>query len=736
MSVDTPRHRLSILGIVALSLFAALFARLWFLQVAAAPTYRAAAENLRVRTVMVEAPRGRILDRNGTVIVDNRRSTEVTVDWQRFEKLDRVTQNQVLSRLAKELTRDRVRQAAGQVSADDAGPQLVTASAPVPPGSTTPSSPTSAPPGTTTTLPAGTVAAPPVTEPVTVAELRKRIDDPRFSRFEPIPVAVDVSEALEVSLNERADDFPTVAASRVTVRSYRYGQLLAHVLGTVGAVNQADLDLYQNRQKPYEVDDEIGKTGVERLMERFLRGTPGEVRYEVDARNRVVREIGRRAPVPGDDVFLTVDINLQYIVESNLAAQLLARRNACNGVGCEKFAAPAGSSVVLDPRNGQVMAMASYPTFDPAQFVGGISTAEYAKLTDPALNYPLNNRAVSGQYAPGSTWKLFSAYAGLATGEITPEMTITDPGFYAIQGCRSGSCRRQNSGGTANGTVSLSRAITVSSDVYFYRLGDQLWRRRGQQGIGEEALQRYYREFGFGEKTGLGLAAEADGRVPTPAWRKDFVKVLYKGDVAKQKAYEGWYAGDNMNIAIGQGDVLATPLQLANGYATFANGGFLWTPQVVLQVKPAGRSSVVKGFQAKAVRRVDLPPQWREPMLTGFEGVTSQPGGTARTTFAGFPQDRFQVAGKTGTAQVQGKADTSLFVGFGPSRAAQYVAVAILEESGFGAQAAGPLVRRIFEPIALTGGLTGLPKAPVGGSFDAAAMAASIQAPTNIPVDR
>jgi penicillin-binding protein 2 len=231
-------------------------------------------------------------------------------------------------------------------------------------------------------------------------------------------------------------------------------------------------------------------------------------------------------------------------------------------------------------------------------------------------------------------------------------------------------------------------------------------------------MQEGFLPLGFGEPTGVDIGAEMKGRIPTPQWKKELAAKLTPGDPERGR----WRSGDSTNVAIGQGDVLVTPLQRANAYAAFANGGTLYVPQFVLHVTKGPSPDIVPelAFAPKVIRQVELPPQWRGPMLDGFKGVTTQgTGGTAATTFAGFPQHDFKVAGKTGTAQVNKKQDTSLFVGFAPADAPRYVVVAVLEESGNGGNAAAPLVRRIFEPLA-TGAM---PPAPLGGWFDARAVA-------------
>ena len=527
--------RFGAIAIVMISLFAALFARLWFLQVMTAPEYQVAAENNRVRVVQVEAPRGRILDRNGLELVTNRRSIVITIDWQRYNRLERPAQKGLLRRLSQVLTLDADRRASGALPAGDPGAQ--TSSTTADPGGA--ASSTTEPPASTTTTPApaGTVlTGADRPKKVTPEQLEQRLADARFSHFKPVPVATEVSEDLEIFLTEHADDFPAVAAERITIRSYEYGQLLAHVLGYVGAINEEELEAYQNDAKPYEEDDEIGKEGIERTMEAELRGTPGEVRYEVDARNVPVRRLeGGRKPIPGNDVSLSIDINLQYLAEKALAAQIkvVASDAICDPDGC-KDGGTSGSVVMQSPKDGTILAMASYPTYDPSEFVGGISTEDYAELTSVGNHQPLVNKAIAGAYAPGSTWKLFSAYAGLSNRQITPSTPVNDPGFYKVQDCQESAgedCEREGFRRNPNGTVNLSSSLTRSSDVYYFKLGDDMWLRRDQ--LGDDALAKSYAMWGFGADTGLDLPGEADGRVPDPAWKHAYAEDVYDGNEAK-----------------------------------------------------------------------------------------------------------------------------------------------------------------------------------------------------------
>jgi penicillin-binding protein 2 len=303
----------------------------------------------------------------------------------------------------------------------------------------------------------------------------------------------------------------------------------------------------------------------------------------------------------------------------------------------------------------------------------------------------LLNRAIQGEYAPGSTFKLITAYAGLSSGVITPEYVWHDEGTYRVPNCRGESCGFNNAGRRAYGNVDLREALTVSSDTYFYDIGARMWFAREQLG---DPIQDTAELFGLGADTGVPLPNERSGRVMTPeeyAARHEDNPTAFPDGV--------WQAGDNVNIAIGQGEMLVTPLQLANAYATLANGGTLHSPNIALEVRRAGSEEVVRRYEPRVLRQIPIDPAWRQALVDGFVGVTQAEGGTASGTFSGFPN--WLVAGKTGTAEVSGKADTAVFAAFAPSVDSQYAVAAFLEESGFGGVAAAPLVRRILEPLAL-----------------------------------
>ncbi|MDZ7732515.1 MAG: penicillin-binding transpeptidase domain-containing protein [Acidimicrobiia bacterium] len=315
----------------------------------------------------------------------------------------------------------------------------------------------------------------------------------------------------------------------------------------------------------------------------------------------------------------------------------------------------------------------------------------------PGQGDPFTNRALSGQYAPGSTFKLITAYAALTTGLITPDTTYNARSSYRVEGCSGESCVFTQPGGP-NGPISIQAAITQSSDTFFYWMGDRFWRERGR--FGETAIQDAGEAFGLGSPTGIPLPFERSGVMPTPQQRQERHE-------QNPEAFPNprWRVGDNINISIGQGEVLVTPLQLANAYATFANGGTLYSPNVaargagaeVRPRRPRGRGDPRR--RASAVTDdLQIPPSIFQPMMGGFDGVTKS--GTAAGVFEGWDHSLWSVGGKTGTAEVNGKDDTSLFVGFGPVSDPQYVTAVIVEQGGFGAETAAPIVRRILEPIA------------------------------------
>jgi penicillin-binding protein 2 len=702
MTSDSSRHRLGLLAVTALSLFGALFARLWFLQIVEGDTLSLQAEANATRTVIIPAARGKILDRTGLVLVDNRQSIVVGIDAPAFDELSEEEQDELLERLSSSLNADLAPE-----------------------------------------------------DQLTPTSIRRQLNDVRYTRFRPIPIAEDISEENEIYFREQAARFPTVVVERTTVREYPYGSLAAHLLGYVGPLSDPqwqELDEQNDPDKPYVQTDEIGKAGVEASYEAYLRGVPGQRVYEVDRSGAVVREIAseRVEPQAGDDLYLALDAKVQYKAEEALQAQLL---NAFRG----RPGAEAGSMVVLDHTTGQVRAMASFPTYDPGELVGGIACPTWrdlqglerdgecdetmlAEIKDlkaqgQAPVPKLLNRAMQGAYPPASTFKLASSYAALKLGIVTPEDTIADGGTYRLCPGDTTGCVKQNAGGEGKGPVNLQSALTVSSDVYFYRIGDYAWDRREE--LGDDAMQQAVAELGYGEETGIDLPGESAGALPTPESEMAVAEALFEADpeaydndleVAREQGR--WQGGLSADFAIGQ-KASVTPLQTANAYAALANGGRLLTPTVVSKITPAGKPDEIRfAPEPEEIRRLDFGAA-ADDFLNGFRGVVDPSfgaGGTAQTTFGGFPFSSMPLAGKTGTAQTGEdpktgieRPDNSLFVAFTVGGPSAWTASAMFEYSGFGSSAAAPAVRMVLEPIA--DGTLEQFEVPALGAIDAEAAA-------------
>jgi penicillin-binding protein 2 len=652
--VDTasPRLRMSVIGVVVIGCFAALFARLWYLQVMEAPSLEVQATANRTRTVAVEAPRGRILDRNGKVIVDNRTSLVVTVDRTALKKLPKDQREALVSKLAATFT--------------DFG------------------------------------------TPTKTDAIEAKLADKQYDDLQPVPVASDVTEELMVYLSERASDFPSVGVERESVRQYNYPTVAGNILGYVGRINAETLAKAKDDPgvdpdgvtKDYQPDSTIGLAGVEAAYEKDLRGTPGTEEIEIDANNRAVRTVSYQPPRPGNDVQLNIDIDVQVKSEEALREQLRVVRGGQqrDSFGVYRKNAPAGSVVVQDPNDGAVVAMATYPSYDPAEFVNGISQERYAELSDTDGVSALIDRSITGQYAPGSTFKLVTATAALDNGIITARDTVNDKGFYEVGNPPT----RFNSTG-ANGYIALPKALTVSSDVFFYYLGDRM--------DGTTDIQKAASSFGFDAPTGIDLPNESSGFVFTPDEKKalhDKYPEAYPNDTS-------WYTGDSIQLAIGQNVVAVTPMQLAGAYSALANGGTVYQPHVVNRVLlPSSRTGipvdnpdtadVLRVIDPVVRSTVEMPASTRDPIVEGLSNVTRS--GTAAGAFSSFDQRSFPILGKTGTAQVQGKADTSVFASYAPADDPRWTVAAVLEESGFGSEAAAPVVRHVYEL------LSGQPQTP------------------------
>jgi len=632
---DNSRVRVSIVGVVIVALFASLFARLWFLQMGPEQSLGKIAISLSTRVIQTESPRGEILDRNGKVLAQDVAAWAVTVD----RNLSSATRDRVLGQLAEVL----------------GTPEKV---------------------------------------------LLANYTSVRQSPLAPAIVKLRVPLSQQLAIREHNEDYPGVHVVALTIRSYPYDGVASQVLGYLSQVDAfSPKEFKQLEAKGYRPGDLIGHDGVEAAYESVLRGRPRRETVQVDPSGKQIGPPLKVDPgAPGKNVQLTIDINVQKVAEEALAEGV----NAARGLqdlskatsGYAKLKPTGGAAVVLDVHDGSVLAMASNPTYNLSWWVGGISTDHFALLSAPGAQNPLLNRATLGQYAPGSTFKLVTATALNAYNVLPASQYITDNGVLDVNGFPF-----QNDNKEVNGQVNLQKALTVSSDVYFYTGAWDfwnIWQVDKARGLG---IQDVASQLGFGKPTGFELS-EASGRIPDPAWKTAFAKANYKtAEEIRQNSI--WYPADNIHAAVGQGDDFVTPLQLANAYATFANGyashvGTVWTPHLDQTVIDPMTKKPVQTYAPKARSTVNFGDAY-SAMAAGFRGVVDDPKGTAYDAFRGltFPA----VSGKTGTADVTGKGATSLFASYFPSDNPQYAVVALVEQGGHGAQIAAPIVRQIIESI-------------------------------------
>jgi penicillin-binding protein 2 len=474
--------------------------------------------------------------------------------------------------------------------------------------------------------------------------------------FSAATVKQDVSGPVVAYILERQEDFPGVTVERVFLRQYPHHTIGAHLFGTVGEVTKEEMK--DPRYRGVNLGDRVGQSGIEQQYDRFLRGRDGASKVQVDALGTLKRELSIVEPRQGRQLRLSIDIDLQKAGQEALAG----------GTG-------RGAFVVMNVRNGEVVALGSQPSFDPNIFSKVIKPSDYRRLSDPANGAPLSNRATQGLYPTGSTFKLITATAGLESGVFTPDTVLFDGGSLTVGGVTF-----KNAGGGGHGALALRQALTVSSDVFFYQLGRDM--------NGSLNLQRWAHRLGLGRRTGIDLPGELPGLIPTPRWRNRLFK--------EHKTDRPWSVGDNINLSVGQGDLQADPLQLAVAYATIANGGNVLAPRIGLRIEDsAGRA--IQELDAPPTRHLNINPAFREAILEGLRGAASQPGGTSAKVFAGFP---IPVAGKTGTAEKgAGRADQSWYVALAPYPSPKYVVAVTDEAGGFGADTAAPMARSILAKL-------------------------------------
>jgi penicillin-binding protein 2 len=642
--------RVAVFGGIALALFAVIFFRLWFLQVLSGDQYLVQARENRTRDVRVQAQRGEIVDRNGRVLVSSRPANVVQIEPQG---------------LPDEAIRDAAEwgQRVGRRQAkkpEFRGPRVK--------------------------LPQ--IATPELRERyqrlgdllgMRAATIHQRVvEQLAVLPYSAVTVREDAPRSVLAYIKERQEQFPGIDVERVFLRDYPRDTLAAQLLGYVGEISPEELKRRRNRG--VKQGTIIGKAGLEYTYDRYLRGVDGAKILRVDADGNFVGEdpISEREPVPGRDLRLSLDLGLQK-----------AGQDALQGIG----GGLPGAFVAMNPLNGQVHAMGSLPSFDPSVFAKPITTKRYEALTSKETGAPLINRALNGFYPVGSTFKPITALAALEKGTITTGTVISDGGCIQI-----GNRPFCNAKKTPYGPVDLRRALTVSSDVYFYRQGQQLFPLDG------EPLQKWAKRLSLDRRTGIDLPGEQGGTIPGRKWRTEVNEAeskCRKEEKVRQCYYpevRPYNVGDNVNLSIGQGEMTASPLQMATAYSTIVNKGRVPKPHLGLEVQDAtGR--LVQKIDPGTRRKVKIPADWRQAIMDGLAGAAQREGGTSVGVFAGWPHGRLPVFGKTGTAEtfVEGVPyDQSWYVAYVPHPSKPIVIAATVERGGFGAEKAAPLVRRML----------------------------------------
>ena len=473
--------------------------------------------------------------------------------------------------------------------------------------------------------------------------------------FQPVYIKRDISWEELSRVKALLMDMPGVQVVVEPIRTYPYGELAAHLLGYVGEVDRKELAANDG----YDVGDVVGKTGVEAVWERYLRGSKGGRQVEVDAFGREVRVLGEVLPIPGWDLYLTIDVELQRRAEELLRDKV-------------------GAIVALDPSSGEVLALCSSPSYSPSLFARGISRGRWKRLLDHPL-HPLTNRAIQGLYAPGSVFKIVTAAAALQEGRLSPKEKLFCGGSWRL-GNRTYRCWREG----GHGELSLHRAIVESCDVYFYQVGHR---------VGIDALSRYAQAFGFGKRTGISLPHEKGGLVPSRKWKRE-------------KLGESWWEGETVTLAIGQGYILVTPLQMARMIAAVANGGDLYVPLLAQRVKEA-EGERERIYRPQKAGRLPLRPSVLEEIRRALVGVVAEERGTGKAARI----EGVRVAGKTGTAQVSKMGEKRLkpeelpyelrdhawFVAYAPADDPKIAVAVLVEHGGHGGSAAAPLAREVIK---------------------------------------
>ncbi len=656
------RLRLVVVQALVLSLFATLFVRLYYLQVVRGDGYQAQAADQSVRDIVVQPQRGLIVDDQGRPLVANRTSWVISIDRFLVDKL--------AERQRKELIR-RVSVVVDETP-ENIEARLVTC-------------------GRDGSI-RGTCW--------------------NGSPYQPVPVASDVARDVALRILEQPEDYPGVVAEQQSVRAYPrpFGVNLAHVLGYLSPITEDEYDAAKDADdQSLNGASSVGRAGVERQYDQWLRGLPGYNRVAVDSMGRVLGDDSTIEATPGDTLVTSIDARVQSVVEKTLAERIRVQRATVDPVTGRPYAADSGAAVVLEAKTGRVVAMASQPTYDPGVWVGGISSKELDRLYSERAGTPLLSRATQGQFAPGSTWKPFMTAGALKNGYGTDTTLPCSSGFQV------GNRVFKNYESGAYGDIGFAKALEVSCNTFFYQVGFDFWQRFGSDVDDVNAKDPLVEEaqtFGFGSRTGIDIPGEAPGRIADRQWKRDYyesMKDYYCELAAKPQTRDtsdfvytfagefcvegyAYRAGDAVNFAIGQGDTIVTPLQLARAYAALSNGGTLWQPTVAKAVvSPSGE--VLRRIKPVKSGSVDVPKKYLDYIDGALANVSRV--GTMAWKLVGFPLDEVTVRAKTGSAEVYGKQST----GWVASYTDDYVVVMMISQGGTGSGSTGDAVREIWETL-------------------------------------
>ncbi len=670
------RSRLSLLviQIFIISLMVALLGRLFYLQVAAGPKYKDAALSIQSRDVVTPATRGLIVDSSGVPLALNKVGVAITVDRTKIDRQE--DKGEAVLRSLAQLLGLQYRDVLQR------------------------------------------------TRLCGELEKGKRAGCWTGSRFQPIPITKDADPALALQIVERSDLFPGIDAQPIAIRSYpaNADANAAHMLGYIGPLTEGDLAGENGRS--YFRSESIGKAGLEVQYDEYLRGTPGIKTVLVDRKEAVTNTSKVTNPVAGNHLVTSIDVRLQAASEKALA-DAVARSRASG------FRADGGAAVVLDVVTGRVLALASYPTYDPNLYERGLTVKQASDLYSEAAGVPALSRALQGLFAPASTFKAVSLVAAVNAG-YSLDAIYDCPGEYQV-----GTRAFQNFESKAQGRMNLTKAMAISCDTIWYKIAFAEWLKDG--GLKPKANPNDYffkaaEGFQIGKKTGIDLPSESSGRLANREWRKSWYEqnkdfycnykeratkaqqTAFLIELARENCLDGdkIRAGDAVNFSIGQGDTVITPLKLAQMYAAIANGGTIWKP-IVGKAIVTTEGKVLKTIDSEKLGTLPATKETIKFLKNSLREVVTS--GTGAGAFAGFP---VAVSGKTGTAQVFGKnangtlkSDTSWFASYAPTDKPRFAVVMMVSQGGYGASSSGVGVRKIYETLFGTKGSTVVPGAAI-----------------------